>query len=484
MIQRKFVGSSMTLGFALAAIVLIGSSILIHRNIQLIAANEDLVVHTHKVLTALTEIRAALYAAESSQRGFLITADRSYLERYQRTVPQVSDQLKTIAALTADNENQVRAFPDLARAVNERLATMAEGIGIVENNGREAARDFVQRGQGAAQMDDVRKNLNRMMQEEERLLADRDLESEASHVATKRTAFVSAVVGLSMVLLAWFLSYREVAQRQKMTTLLEQRVRERTSELNTANTALRQSNRELEQFASVASHDLQEPLRKIEAFGDRLKMNRETLNDQARDYLDRILSSASRMRTLINDLLSFSRVATRAQPFKPIDVGQIAREVVGDLEGRIQQVNGKVELGQLPQIEADPTQIRQLLQNLIANGLKFHRPGVLPVVRVNARQFESNGQAPHIELTVVDNGIGFEEQYLDRIFEVFQRLHGRNEFEGTGIGLAICRKIVERHGGAITARSKPGEGAAFIVTLPVAQTGKDVSWGTANPSSS
>jgi light-regulated signal transduction histidine kinase (bacteriophytochrome) len=190
------------------------------------------------------------------------------------------------------------------------------------------------------------------------------------------------------------------------------------------------------------------------------------------------------MRTLINDLLSFSRVATRAQPFKRIDVGQIAKEVVGDLDGRLQQVDGRVELGELPQIEADPLQLRQLLQNLIANGLKFRREGVNPVVRVDARRIDVDGQAPRVELAVADNGIGFEEQYLDRIFEVFQRLHGRNEFEGTGIGLAICRKIVERHHGTITARSKPGEGSTFIVTLPLEQTGKEESWVTANPSSS
>jgi signal transduction histidine kinase len=484
MIQRRFVGSGMTLGFALAALVVIGSSVLIHRNIQLIAHNEDQVVHTHQVLTALTEVRAALNVAESSQRGYLITADPAYLVPYQQVVPTVVDQLKAIQELTADNDAQVRNFVPLAASVRQRLETLGEGIGIVQNNGREAARDFILQGRGAKQMEQVRENLERMIKEEERLLSKRNAESVTSHRATRRTAIVAAVVGLSMVLLAWYLSSREVTQREKMTAALEERVRERTSELDAANTALRHSNRELESFASVASHDLQEPLRKIEAFGDRLKIQRESLDDQSRDYLDRILNSASRMRTLINDLLTFSRVSSRAQPFKKIKVGQIARDVVGDLEGRLQEVDGEVELGELPEIEADPTQIRQLLQNLIANGLKFRRPGVKPVVRVSARAAEVEGQPFRVELSFTDNGIGFEEQYLDRIFEVFQRLHGRNEFEGTGIGLAICRKIVERHGGTITARSKPGEGSTFVVTLPVEQTGKEELWGTANPSSS
>jgi len=474
----------MSAGFALAAVVIIASSVLIHRNIQLIADNEDKVVHTHSVLTALNQIRTSLNAAESAQRGFLITAEPGYLGPYQKAIPEIRAQLETISKLTQDNENQIRNLPLLEQRVNERLATLAEGIGVVENNGRDAARDFIQKGAGAEQMDRVRAQLVTMIEEERRLLADRNEQSNASHAATKRTALLSAIVGLSMVLLAWFLSVREVRQRERMTHLLEERVRERTAELATVNTSLRQSNRELEQFASVASHDLQEPLRKIEAFGDRLKMNRDTLNDQARDYLDRILNSASRMRTLINDLLSFSRIATRAQPFKPVDMGQIAREVVGDLESRIADLEGRVELQELPSIEADPTQLRQLLQNLIGNALKFHRPGVKPVVRVSCERIESPGRSPQVRLTVADNGIGFEEQYLDRIFEVFQRLHGRNEFEGTGIGLAICRKILERHGGTISARSTPGEGSTFIATLPVEQSGKEESWGTANPSSS
>ena len=258
--------------------------------------------------------------------------------------------------------------------------------------------------------------------------------------------------------------------------LLEGKVEERTAELNASTEALMRSNRELEQFASVASHDLQEPLRKIQAFGDRLQDRcGEQLGEQGKDYLDRILSSASRMRRLIDDLLSFSRVASKAQPFVLTDLGTLLSEVVSDLEGRLQQTEGRVEVGELPALEADPMQLQQLFQNLIANGLKFHRPGVPPVVRVVGHvstklvNREGFGPVRMAEITVQDNGIGFEEIYLDRIFNVFQRLHGRNEYEGTGMGLAISRKIVERHGGTITAKSNLGEGATFVVNLPLQQ---------------
>lgn len=233
------------------------------------------------------------------------------------------------------------------------------------------------------------------------------------------------------------------------------------------------SNQELTDFASVAAHDLQEPLRKIQSFSDRLKIKgAQGLNEEALDYLNRIQSSANRMQVLINDLLSYSRVTTKANPFSVIDLKQTISQVVSDLEVRLSQTHGKVEVENLPHLEADPTQMYQLFQNLIGNALKFSKPGQAPQVKVEARILDPSPlgkQGKAVEVTVSDNGIGFDEKYLDRIFTIFQRLHGRHEYEGTGIGLAVCRKIVDRHGGVITAKSTLGDGAKFIVTLPVVQ---------------
>jgi light-regulated signal transduction histidine kinase (bacteriophytochrome) len=224
----------------------------------------------------------------------------------------------------------------------------------------------------------------------------------------------------------------------------------------------------------VASHDLQEPLRKIQAFGDLLERDcGPALSTDGREYLEYMQDAARRMQSLIQALLTLSRVTTRGQPFVRVDLGKLAEEVLGNLQMRLQQTGGSVEISPLPPIEADPTQMQQLCQNLIGNALKFHRPEEPPVIHVSGRFVEdppsAAPRAALCQVTVQDNGIGFDEKYLDRIFAPFQRLHGPAQYEGTGIGLAICRKIVERHGGSISARSTPGEGATFTLTLPVHQ---------------
>ncbi len=238
---------------------------------------------------------------------------------------------------------------------------------------------------------------------------------------------------------------------------------------------LNRSNRDLQDFAYVASHDLQEPLRKVRTFADRLDAKYgEVLGKQGRDYLERMEGAAARMQDLIDDLLTLSRVTTRAQPFTPVDLNEVAQDVVSDLEASIDQSGGRVEVSGLPTVEADRLQMRQLLQNLIGNAVKFHREKETPVVKVYGRLSQKRGgelsggpaEGGVCQIIVEDNGIGFDEKYLERIFVPFQRLHGRAVYEGTGMGLAICRKVVERHDGDITARSAPGRGATFIVTLP------------------
>jgi PAS domain S-box-containing protein len=254
--------------------------------------------------------------------------------------------------------------------------------------------------------------------------------------------------------MAGFVASPDITDRKRAELLLQ-----------TYAARLERSNQDLQDFASSASHDLQEPLRKVTMFGERLMSKHGgDLPAEAQDWLARMVGAASRMQAMINALLDYSRVTTKAQPFAWVSLAQVAMEAVTDLEVSLEETAGRVDLGDLPQLEADPLQMRLLLQNLIGNALKFHRPGVPPVVTVRGQLLPS-GQAT---IQVADNGIGFDNDYdAPRLFRPFERLNGRSEYEGSGMGLAICRKIVERHEGQITAQSPPGGGAVFVVTLPV-----------------
>jgi PAS domain S-box-containing protein len=266
----------------------------------------------------------------------------------------------------------------------------------------------------------------------------------------------------------------EITTRKEIEIKLRKEVEGAMKKLNVMNERLEVSNRELLDFAYVSSHDLQEPLRKIQAFGDRLKTTcQDSLNEKGLDYLERMLNAASRAQILINDLLEFSRVTTKAQPFQPIKLSEVLEGVLSDLEVRIEKSGVILEVDPLPIVEADALQMRQILQNLIGNALKFIREGVTPVVQVRSRVYMENEQE-WCEIRVIDNGIGFEQQYAERIFQIFQRLHGRKTFEGTGIGLAICRKIAERHNGTLIAQGELNQGATFIFTLPTHQPQGDL----------
>ena len=232
---------------------------------------------------------------------------------------------------------------------------------------------------------------------------------------------------------------------------------------------LEKSNRDLEHFATVASHDLQEPLRKVMVFSQYLQKTQEDkLTPEGYSHLSRMQNAAERMSGLVKGLLELSRVNRTGRSFSTVDLAAVLADVRADLQLRIKKTGARVEIGDMMTIDADPLQIYQLFQNLIGNAMKFHRPGVPPVITVSARKPD----ASCCEITVRDNGIGFDTCYVNQIFDIFTRLHSRSEYEGTGIGLAICRKIVERHGGDITAISEVGKGSTFIIRLPLSQQGR------------
>jgi signal transduction histidine kinase len=454
------------------------------------------VEHTDQVIGQANELRFLHTQMESSLRGYLITNDPAFRSPYDTSLRLVGAKSLELQRLVSDNPPQVQKLEYIDSLRARWIQYIDKEIQLRTDGG--PWEQAVRAGVGKNLMDQIRDQCSEFIGNEQTLRIQR---TGTVHVTVVYSLWLTGAMvlllgsGLTLVSRRQFALLMETYEKalqdaREAAAVLETRVAERTQELaasnarlveealqrqrvsdtlEVTNTQLKISNRELQDFASVASHDLQEPLRKVQAFGDRLKTKASAqLGAEGLDYVDRMLSAAARMKTLINDLLTFARVTSRAQPFTPVDLQAVAEQVMSDLETRIEQTSAKISVGPLPTIDADVTQMRQVLQNLLGNALKFSKPGQSPEVDVRA-QLLGQGDRTLVNVSVRDNGIGFDEKYSDRIFTVFQRLHGRQEYEGTGIGLAVCRKIAERHRGSITASSKPGEGSTFTLTLPLHQ---------------
>ncbi|QKZ13269.1 response regulator [Spirosoma sp. KUDC1026] len=273
----------------------------------------------------------------------------------------------------------------------------------------------------------------------------------------------------------WIGTFTDIQAQKQASEELEEQVNLRTSELMLKNTELEQTNHELQQFTWVVSHDLKEPLRKIQLLNDTIKERFMKDNPDAVYYLDRSIRSSARMSLLINDLLAYSQISA-PEVFKTTNLNDLLNDLLLDFDDLISQKQAVVQIDPLPALDIVPTRIRQVFQNLISNALKFAREDVPPVITIRAELIatkaidgEPSEIGPFCRITVQDNGIGFDEKFLSRIFIIFQRLHNRSTYEGTGIGLAIAKKNIDKHHGLISARSQPGQGASFILVLPVVQ---------------
>jgi light-regulated signal transduction histidine kinase (bacteriophytochrome) len=265
-------------------------------------------------------------------------------------------------------------------------------------------------------------------------------------------------------------AYKVIGTTRDITKLkeYEQELEVKINELN-------RSNKDLEEFAYIASHDLHEPLRKLSTFGQRLGANAENeLSPANKDYLERMLKATDNMRNLIDNLLEFSRVTRSTVTFVKTDLNQLITEVLNEQELRIEETNAAISVDKMPELEVVPSQMKQLFNNLFSNALKFIRPGVKPKIAFRCTHllpeerlmYKLNQNREYVKICVEDNGIGFDKIYADKIFQIFQRLHGKSEYSGSGIGLAICRKIADNHKGLIFAESEPGKGSLFTIILP------------------
>jgi len=456
----------MTVAYVVALVTLIMCAWVTLSTLQEVVETQDAVRHTYQVIGEVEKMYSDLMEAESNLRGYVVNQRPDFLARHREKIEDVKGAIVTLRGLTADNPSQQTRCDTMQNLLDDRIASFQKVIQVRQQKGLLYVANNV--SGGSVITDKIRAVRDELGAEERRLLERRLRASRASVANATLANSISGIAGLALLTGLFLISRRffrilldardlEIHHREELEVEIQKTERARAE--------LERSNRELQDFAFVASHDLQEPLRKIRAFGDRvMTRNSEILDATSIRDLGRMQNAAERMQGLINDLLALSRVTTRGQPFAKVDLNRVLAEVKDDLESRIASTGAEVKGVNLPTLTADPTQMRQLLQNLIGNAIKFRKEAVKPQVTVRALEAPRPGM---VAFEVQDNGIGFDPRHADKIFTIFQRLHGQGEYEGSGIGLAICRRIVERHGGVITTRSTPGEGATFSIVLPI-----------------
>jgi signal transduction histidine kinase len=456
-------------------------AILAYRSIAIITENNASINNTLQTINLIKDLHRALVAAESSQRGYLLTSDAEYLEPYLQTLGVVDELLHKLNESSIELPAQKPRFQTLYAHVRDKIRHMQRIVTLTDRDKIVTALRQVKTDEGIELMRAISALITEMEHEEFALLGKNKAIAAKNREFTIITLLLANGIGLILSIGVFSLWYRNASkiallnnELAKANLELEEKVNARTLVLLQYSEELQRSNRELEEFAFVASHDLQEPLRKIRAFGDRLQQKFSAeLGESGADYVARMQAASGRMSVLIDDLLSFSRVTTKQRPFESVDLNKVMREVMNDLDYAIDESEAQLHIDPLPTLDADASQIAQVFMNLISNSLKFHAPNTRPIITVtceiNVASPLANDDQLWCCLRFADQGIGFETQYAERVFSLFQRLHGRDEYSGTGIGLALCRKIIERHGGTISAQSSLDEGALFIIYLPMKQ---------------
>jgi signal transduction histidine kinase len=454
-------------GLASACLVLLVVARLTYTTLARNATDREWVSHTLTVLDKLNDLQFEIGNAEDNQRGFLLTSNSIDFDSYQSALAQIPVTLLVIRHLTSDNLSQQAKVNRLEANVSARLTVLREGIDTRDRDGLPVAQALISTGFGRELMNSIRVDIGRMKDEENQLLAIRNGEVDFTTRRAKLFIIVGEALGFCFLLIAGAIVQQEMTKRRqieqeirRLNTDLERRVADRTRELATRSQDLERSNIELQQFAYVASHDLQEPLRTISSFTQLLaKRYREQLDDKAREFIDFAVDGCKRMQTLINDLLAFSRVGSGSKSLEPTRCDAVLDRALRNLRVAIQESRARIERAPLPVVMADEVQLAQLFQNLIGNAIKFHGQEP-PHIQISGRRHDA-----FWTISIRDNGIGISPEHSDRIFVIFQRLHTSAQYSGTGIGLAVCKKIAERHGGSISVQPAPGGGSIFSFTM-------------------
>lgn len=419
--------------------------------------------HTNQVIQRTKDCLIVLLNCETGQRGYVCTADKSFLEPFQKSQQAVAESIAQVRELVRDDPEETSRIREIERLAKVKMAFVNQVLAIYQTSPQKASA-LIATGEGKRTMDAIRALIADCETHQLELLRKRKQEvANLQNLIMAIMVILTILEGGSLIYIYNLNRVYADVQRKSIDALQSEiTVRLKTeAELRETANNLARSNEDLQQFAYVASHDLQEPLRAVQGFTSLLaKTYRDQLDARALGWIDQSTQGVERMRTLINGLLEYARVESRGGDMVQVDLNVLLKDVQLVLADLIADSGATVVYKDLPTISGDENQLRQLFVNLIGNALKYRSENA-PVIVITASRVGSQWQ-----IEVADNGIGFDPQYAEKIFVIFQRLHSRSKYEGTGIGLSLCKRIVERHRGTIKAESKLNEGSTFVVTLP------------------
>jgi signal transduction histidine kinase len=445
-IERRIMG-----GLALA-ILLVGMIALVaYRQTQSYMETVRRVAHTNEVLTSLMDVFSTMKDLEAAERGYIIAGTEDYLQPFTISIKIIAQKLEHLRNLTADNPHQQDRLDRLEPLIERKKAISTEQIEARRNGGLEAAVLLVHRDTGKLVMDGIRAIVEEMKEEENGLLEQRIAKEQEYARKTFLIFFVLSFAILALIIFVYSMFKRDLVRRQ------------RTEEaMHKLNAKFETANKELEAFSYSVSHDLRAPLRHVNGFVELLKQHMGAqIDEKGQRYMETILKSARRMGTLIDDLLVFSKMAKSEMRIGKVHLDPLVQEVIKDSQSEVQGRKIAWKIGSLPEVDGDAAMLRQVWANLIENAVKYTRTRVKTEIEMGSRP-----EGKEWVFFVRDNGVGFDPQYADKLFGVFQRLHSSDEFEGTGIGLANVRRIIQRHGGRTWAEGRVDGGAVFYFSLP------------------
>jgi signal transduction histidine kinase len=442
-------------GFGLVFLGIVVISVMSYRNTAVVVKNSRLDTASHELIQLLGSIEEALIAAESGHRRYLVTGDESYLKAYRGIVEQMPEFSRYLQALAAPSGQQERAT-QLELLIKQQLDIETDAINQRATQGADAVRHLALPGVAKRELEDIHRLIADLESSEQQATRTRVLQSAGTTRSTIALLVLGAVLQLVLLASVYFLIHHDITNRRRVA-----------AELRRQGELLQAANKELEAFSYSVSHDLRAPLRHIDGYAALLsKTAGEGLNDKGRRYLQTISDSAKQMGQLIDDLLVFSRMGRQEMLHSTVNLNQLIKTVIHDLRLDLQGTTISWTIGSLPEVPGDPAMLRQVFMNLLSNAVKFTATRPKPHIEIGATR-DTPGQ---VTIFVRDNGVGFDMQYVNKLFGVFQRLHRNDEFEGTGIGLANVRRIIHRHGGRTWAEGAVDQGATFYLSLPLKRT--------------